>query len=133
VLHGSKLPLTACLMATHFQRQLGAAVAAAARPRLVQDGVVAVRQAAPRPAAPAASADFSAKPARLPQGRPRAGRHRQDRRLGRLSERPGRVNHEPHVVGPMAAHVILPWVHRAFANLKTWACAAPTSRPTSTS
>lgn len=31
------------------------------------------------------------------------------------------VNHDPHVVGPMAAHVILPWVHRVFANLKTWA------------
>jgi ISXO2-like transposase domain len=31
------------------------------------------------------------------------------------------VNHEPHVVGPMAAHVVLPWVHRVFANLKTWA------------
>ncbi len=28
--------------------------------------------------------------------------------------------HEPHVVGPMAAHV-LPWVHRVFANLKTCA------------
>ena len=31
------------------------------------------------------------------------------------------VNHEPHVVGPMAAHVVLPWVHRIFSNLKTWA------------
>ena len=29
--------------------------------------------------------------------------------------------HEPHVVGPMAAHIVLPWVHRIFANLKTWA------------
>ena len=28
---------------------------------------------------------------------------------------------EPHVVGPMAAHIVLPWVHRVFANLKTWA------------
>lgn len=31
------------------------------------------------------------------------------------------VTHDPHVVGPMAAHVILPWVHRVFSNLKAWA------------
>lgn len=31
------------------------------------------------------------------------------------------INHEPHVVGPMAAHIILPWIHRVFANFKTWA------------
>ena len=31
------------------------------------------------------------------------------------------VNHEPHVIGLMAAHVALPWVHRAFSNAKTWA------------
>ena len=31
------------------------------------------------------------------------------------------VSHDPHVVGPMAAHVVLPWVHRVFSNLKTWA------------
>ena len=31
------------------------------------------------------------------------------------------VTHEPHVVGPMAAHIILPWTHRVFSNLKTWA------------
>jgi transposase-like protein len=31
------------------------------------------------------------------------------------------VIHEPHVVGPMAAHVVLPWTHRVFANLKRWA------------
>ena len=29
--------------------------------------------------------------------------------------------HEPHVVGTMAAHIVLPWVHRVFSNLKTWA------------
>src|SRR5208337_569390 len=29
--------------------------------------------------------------------------------------------HEPHVVGNMAAHIVLPWVHRVFSNLKTWA------------
>ena len=31
------------------------------------------------------------------------------------------VSHDPHVVGPMAAHIVLPWTHRIFANLKTWA------------
>jgi transposase-like protein len=31
------------------------------------------------------------------------------------------VIHEPHVVGPMAAHIVLPWTHRVFANLKRWA------------
>lgn len=31
------------------------------------------------------------------------------------------LTHEPHVVGKMAAHIILPWVHRIFSNLKTWA------------
>jgi transposase-like protein len=31
------------------------------------------------------------------------------------------VNHEPHVIGPMAAHLVLPWTHRVFSNLKTWA------------
>ncbi len=30
------------------------------------------------------------------------------------------VTHEPHVVGAMAAHVVLSWVHRVFSNLKTW-------------
>ena len=31
------------------------------------------------------------------------------------------LKHEPHVVGAMAAHIVLPWVHRVIANLKTWA------------
>jgi ISXO2-like transposase domain/Transposase zinc-ribbon domain len=31
------------------------------------------------------------------------------------------VTHEPHIIGPMAAHVVLPWTHRVFANLKRWA------------
>ena len=31
------------------------------------------------------------------------------------------VSHDPHVVGKIAAHVILPWVHRTFSNLKVWA------------
>jgi hypothetical protein len=31
------------------------------------------------------------------------------------------VAHDPHLIGPMAAHVVLPWAHRLFANLKRWA------------
>jgi hypothetical protein len=31
------------------------------------------------------------------------------------------VDHDPHVVGTMAAHLVLPWTHRVFANLKRWA------------
>ena len=31
------------------------------------------------------------------------------------------VKHDPKVVGAMAAHVLLPWVHRVFANAKRWA------------
>ena len=31
------------------------------------------------------------------------------------------VTHDSHVVGPMAAHIVLPWAHRLFANLKRWA------------
>ena len=31
------------------------------------------------------------------------------------------IAHDPRVVGTMAAHVLLPWVHRIISNLKTWA------------
>jgi transposase-like protein len=31
------------------------------------------------------------------------------------------VKHDPKIIGPMAAHVVLPWVHRVFANAKRWA------------
>lgn len=31
------------------------------------------------------------------------------------------VDHDPHVIGPMAAHIVLPWIHRVLSNLKTWA------------
>ncbi len=30
------------------------------------------------------------------------------------------VSHEPHVIGNMAAHIVLPGIHRLFSNLKTW-------------
>ena len=31
------------------------------------------------------------------------------------------ISHDPHVIAKIAAHVVLPWVHRIFANLKVWA------------
>jgi hypothetical protein len=31
------------------------------------------------------------------------------------------VRQFPHVVGKMAAHIVLPWVHGIFSNLKVWA------------
>ena len=77
-------------------------------------------------------------PACLPRRQPRPRCHGQDRRLVRISRR-RRATHDPHVVGNMAAHIVLPWVHRTFSNLKVWAlgvyhgCAASTSNPTSTS
>ena len=30
------------------------------------------------------------------------------------------IEHSPHVIGPMAAHAVLPWIHRIFSNLKRW-------------
>jgi transposase-like protein len=30
-------------------------------------------------------------------------------------------NHQAKVVSPMAAHVLLPWIHRVFSNFKRWA------------
>ena len=30
------------------------------------------------------------------------------------------VKHDPQVVGATAAHLVLPWVHRVFANAKRW-------------
>lgn len=30
------------------------------------------------------------------------------------------VTHDPHVIGPMAAHIVLPGIHRLFSNLKSW-------------
>jgi hypothetical protein len=31
------------------------------------------------------------------------------------------AGHDPRTIGPMAAHLILPWTHRVFSNLKRWA------------
>lgn len=27
----------------------------------------------------------------------------------------------PHVIGPIAAHIVLPWIYRLFSNFKRWA------------
>jgi ISXO2-like transposase domain len=31
------------------------------------------------------------------------------------------VKHDPKVVGDVPAHLVLPWIHRVFANAKRWA------------
>ena len=31
------------------------------------------------------------------------------------------VKHDPRVIGETPAHLVLPWVHRVFANAKRWA------------
>ena len=31
------------------------------------------------------------------------------------------VKHDPRVVGDAPAHLVLPWIHRVFANAKRWA------------
>ncbi len=31
------------------------------------------------------------------------------------------VRHDPRVIGKIAAHVVLAWVHHIFSNLKVWA------------
>jgi len=49
------------------------------------------------------------------------------------------IKHKAITVGPMAAHIVLPWAHRLFSNLKRWGlgvttdCARRTSSTTSTS
>ena len=30
------------------------------------------------------------------------------------------ANHDPHVIGPMAAHIVMPAIHRVFSNPKAW-------------
>ena len=60
-------------------------------------------------------------PARLRQANVASRRHRgKTDGWSSYTGAPG-VTHDPHVVGPMAAHVVLPWAHRVFANLKVWA------------
>jgi len=44
-----------------------------------------------------------------------------------MMARPASVTHEPHVVGPMAVHVVLPWIRHAFANFRALVRANPLS------
>jgi len=37
------------------------------------------------------------------------------------------IKHKAITVGPMAAHIVLPWIHRLFSNLKRWAWAFTTA------
>jgi hypothetical protein len=30
------------------------------------------------------------------------------------------IKHKAITLGPMAAHIVLPWIHRLFSNLKRW-------------
>ena len=56
------------------------------------------------------------KPQPLHRPQHRRRQHRQDRRLGRLFAAPVET-HDPHVIGSMAAHLVLPWIHQVFSNL----------------
>ena len=35
--------------------------------------------------------------------------------------RPKDVEHDPRVIGDAPAHLVLPWIHRVFANARRWA------------
>jgi ISXO2-like transposase domain len=151
-----------------FEWDLGAAIANAARARLLQVGVAALHQAAPchsragpglievdeaeiplrtkadpvcgsggrsptaKCSSPAPSKSkrraWTPSPSRyqgllgrlaawLRRRQHRPWRDDQNRRLTVLHPRLRR----PAVVGAVAAHIVLPWVHRAFSNAKTWA------------
>ena len=60
------------------------------------------------------------RPRTLRRNRRRSRRHRENRRLVRLRCGPRRSPHV-HVVGKTAAHLVLPWIHQVFSNLKGWA------------
>ena len=47
---------------------------------------------------------------------------RRDVADGRLASYPGLTDyrHDPRIVGKMAAHIVLPWIHRVFALVKRW-------------
>lgn len=89
--------------------------------KLLIAGAVEVRPGGPARIRLAAIEDFSARSlhAFLAAGLAPGATAKTDGWSG-YPNAPG-VDHEPHVIGPMAAHVVLPWVHRVFANLKTWA------------
>jgi hypothetical protein len=81
-------------------------------------GAVWVENDAPACLRLAAIKDFFAAP--LPRRQCRAGRDDQTDGWPSYAGAAD-VRHEAHVVGVMAAHVVLPWIHRAFSNAKTWA------------
>ena len=56
----------------------------------------------------------------LRRNRRRSRRHRENRRLVRYAAVPA-DRHNVHVVGKTAAHLVLPWIHQVFSNLKGWA------------
>ncbi|HUG62938.1 MAG TPA: transposase, partial [Methylomirabilota bacterium] len=91
------------------------------RGKLLVAGAVEVRDGRPARIRLAAIEDFSAKSlhAFLAAGLAPGATARTDGWSGY----PGApdVKHEPHVIGPMAAHIVLPSAHRVSANLKTWA------------
>src|SRR5271156_5092033 len=72
------------------------------------------------PAAPRGEHVFGHQPSCLSCRQPRPRRHPQDRWLAGYPGAAG-ITHDPHVVGKMAAYIVLPWVHRIFSNLKVWA------------
>jgi hypothetical protein len=86
-------------------------------------GAVWVENDAPACLRLAAIKDFFAAP--LPRRQCRAGRDDQTDGWPSYAGAAD-VRHEAHVVGVMAAHVVLPWIHRAFSNAKTWASASTT-------
>ena len=65
------------------------------------------------PTAPPTS-DTSSKP-------PPIRRHRENRRLVTATLRSPPIATMIHVVGKTAAHLVLPWIHQIFSNLKGWA------------
>jgi ISXO2 transposase-like protein len=66
--------------------------------------------------------DYSRPTACIPSSPTTSRRGRSPRPMGgpAYPGAPG-VSHDPHVIGKMAAHVVLPWAHRIFSNLKVWA------------
>ena len=149
VLHGSKLPLTlwfwaAYLMATHsngisarqLQHQLALGsyktawlLCAKLRASMVAGAVIKAKSsssvrskcktAGPVPAVSASKrCPITRLPACIPSWLPISPPA--TAKTDGWSGYPG-VHHDPHTVGKMAAHIVLPWTHRVFSNLKTWA------------
>src|SRR5271168_5171042 len=132
-----------------FQRHLGTATATPARSGLVQIGLADGRQAAPQHGGGGRShqgkilvvgaveiEDGGAGPGRIRLSQVPDYSARNLHSFLKTNLAPGAtaktdgwsgypgapgVNHDPHVVGKMAAHIILPWAHRVFSNLKIWA------------